>query len=150
VTLISSGHPYGAVPRATTGSFRIPFDTTIASDPYGAILFSQDPLFGIDYDSPFPDSISQTPFFLTSSIPTVESIPNDQKKYPSNFLDLSYANIFRSNSKQKRSNHPQQPVLFVEPSISDYQLWQQNIPSIPLDKPIENKYENDSRSFLGK
>jgi len=74
LTPLSSGHPYGAVPRATTGSFRIPFDTTIASDPYGAILFSQDPLFGIDYDSPFPDSISQTPFFLTSSIPTVESI----------------------------------------------------------------------------
>ncbi len=76
-----SGHPYGTVPRATTGSFRIPFDTTITSDPYGSILFSQDPLFGIDYDSPYSDSINQTPFFLTSSIPTIESITNDQKKY---------------------------------------------------------------------
>jgi len=45
------GHPYGTVPRTTTtGSFRIPFDTTISSDPYAAILFSQDPLFGILFD----------------------------------------------------------------------------------------------------
>ena len=72
------GHPYGTLPRTTTGSFRIPFDPT---DPYGSILFSQDPLFGIDYDVPFPDSINQTPFFLTSSIPSTESLINEQKKY---------------------------------------------------------------------
>lgn len=73
-----SGHPYGTLTRTTTGSFRIPFDPT---DPYGSILFSQDPLFGIDSDAPFPDTIPQTPFFLTSSIPSAESIINDPKKY---------------------------------------------------------------------
>jgi hypothetical protein len=43
-------------------------------------------------------------------------------------------------------------VLFVEPSISDQPLWQQNAPTQNLnsDKPIENKNENDPRSFLGK
>ncbi len=39
------------MPRTTTGSFRVPFDTaignTMSSDPYTAILFSQDPLFGM-------------------------------------------------------------------------------------------------------
>jgi hypothetical protein len=85
--MIFSGHPYGTVPRTTTGSFRIPFDTAISSDPYAALLFSQDPLFGLDYDSSFPDSITQAPFFLSSTapiyIPSLESGTNEptvQKK----------------------------------------------------------------------
>jgi len=109
------GHPYGTVPRTTTGSFRIP-----SSDPYAAILFSQDPLFGIDYDS-----ITPTPFFLTSS-PSLEPDQIIPKK----------SNL--SNTKQKRA---QQPVIFIEPSITDQ-------PS--STKPIENKNENDPRSLLGK
>lgn len=45
-------YPYGTVSRTTTtGAFRIPFETAtehaIPADPYTAILFSQDPLFGM-------------------------------------------------------------------------------------------------------
>ncbi|CAF0828042.1 unnamed protein product [Rotaria sordida] len=165
----NNNYPYGTVSRTTTGSFRIPFDTTIEntilpSDPYAAILFSQDPLF--DFDSPF-SNLTNTPFFLTSSVSThtsaVESTNNDriiQKK----------SNL--SNMKQKRFNPIQQqstqPMILTEPSISNYQLWQQEFSSsfnnmnFLTDTHITttennkiNDYslkhpENDPRSLLGK
>ncbi|CAF3457854.1 unnamed protein product [Rotaria sp. Silwood1] len=163
----NNNYPYGSLSRTTTGSFRVPFDTpvenTITSDPYTAILFSQDPLF--DFDSPFSD-LANAPFFLTSSVsthtPTHESTNNDRiipKK--SNLL----------NMKQKRFNPIQhsstQPMLLTEPPISNYQLWQQELCSsfnnmnsvtdthITTENNKTNDHslkhpEYDPRSLLGK
>ncbi|CAF3514399.1 unnamed protein product [Rotaria socialis] len=151
--------PYGTVSRTTTGAFRIPFDTTIentiVSDPYAAILFSQDPLF--DFDSPLSD-LANSPFFLTSSVPTLESTNNErivQKK----------SNL--SNIKQKYLNPIQQQMILTEPTASNYQLWQQDVSStfsninfitdtnIPTETNTVNdcslrNSESDSRSLLGK
>ncbi|CAF1207640.1 unnamed protein product [Adineta steineri] len=163
-----NNYPYGTVPRTTTGSFRIPFDTnienSISSDPYTTILFSQDPLFGINFDSPFSDLTANPPFFLTSTvsthIPSLQTATNDhviQKK----------SNL--TNTKQKHSNHTQSSKILTEPLTSDDQLWQQyfstslnNINSL-LDTNNQtqnnnnNKIncssinsENNSRSLLGK
>jgi hypothetical protein len=61
---------------------------------------------------------------------------------------ISFFFLIRSNlvnPKQKRASHIQQPssqpMLFIESSMSDNQN---------IDKPIENKNENDPRSLLGK
>ncbi|CAF2511298.1 unnamed protein product [Rotaria sp. Silwood2] len=163
----NNNYPYGTVSRTTTGSFRIPFDTTventISSDPYASILFSQDPLF--DFDSPFSD-LTNTPFFLTSSVSTpastLESTNNDRIIQKKSSL---------SNTKQKRFNPIQQPstqpMMLTEPSISNYQLWQQEFYSslnnmnsltdthITTENNKINDHtlkhpENDPRSLLGK
>ncbi|CAF2964352.1 unnamed protein product [Rotaria sp. Silwood2] len=163
----NNNYPYGTVSRTTTGSFRIPFDTTventISSDPYASILFSQDPLF--DFDSPFSD-LTNTPFFLTSSVSTpastLESTNNDRIIQKKSSL---------SNMKQKRFNPIQQPstqpMMLTEPSISNYQLWQQEFYSslnnmnsltdthITTENNKINDHtlkhpENDPRSLLGK
>lgn len=86
---------------------------------------------------PFPDSIPQTPFFLTSSIPSVESISNDPKKYdqsssssPSSLhsiVDL----ILRKPNRNVRiqrflSNHRCRIINYG--NISFHHLFQQQIP----------------------
>ncbi len=62
--------------------------------------------------------------------------------------------FIRSNVKQKRSSHLQQPIILTEPSTSDYQLWQQNFPSsfnnlnslADTDITTENNSKNDHSS----